>query len=155
MTPQGATAQKPLIRFDILPRKEMEQMMNEIKKSAFEIINVSSKLTSMGMLGAEKSRILKLAEAYLAEHPEDEDELITLTWMKETYGNENGQYVIYLDSNDPGQHINVNFKRNDVKTNNWDLVGVSLETEWDTFSLDNIKTRGQLRQLIKLLKGAE
>lgn len=87
-----------------------------------------------------------LAIRWLEEHPEDEDELITEEWIQATF--------------DPEQHKRFsNYENYEY----WLPAKLSARRELEFengfqiwfygFPLKSIKTRGQLRQLIKLLKG--
>lgn len=89
----------------------------------------------------EGSACEQLAEQWLLDHPEDNDELITEEWSKEEMKADD-EYVIEIN----GQwELFLAFGNGDFC--------VQLSSSLETLVMSHIKTRGQLRSLIKLLKG--
>lgn len=96
--------------------------------------------------GEVPKSVQEVFDAYLAEHPEDENELITNEWLEAAYPSkvfqldQATQLTVWIDSR-RGLEVFVS--------------KIDSDSVWRSTGLPNIKTRGQLRQLIKLLKGAE
>lgn len=81
---------------------------------------------------------------YLTEHPEDEYEPLTKEWLVQSYPS-----VVWQVS----ERVQLSALMNEPRGLEVFVSTVNTEGLWRSIDLTNIKTRGQLRQLIKLLKG--
>ena len=120
-------------------------MSEELRKAA-EIITKDAAFIRTLPKGMIEQSALDLAEAYLAEHPADDDseQPITEEWLMSIGFTETGNNSLRIENN--GASVELEISRISKGTKWWGPY-ICDEYCWP----NNVGTRGQLRQLLKAL----